>query len=228
MKKRGFFFTVDVTIAMVIIVIGFLLIWSFYVTEGKKEQSYFYAQDAIDFLSYSTVGSVSGTIPYIYKLIQDKKITTFENTLLEQITLFYIEDQDRNSCAAATPISCADGQLPLCKDGQPPSCADGQSPSCTDWLPPSCAGGLPPLCGDKLCKTNLTSKMLESIFTQIIPEQYGTRFILDNKDLYMKNSTTGKGEETSDILVSSKKVVVVVSNKVDLSDPYVAEVRAWR
>lgn len=176
MKKRGYFFTVDVTIAMVILVIGFILIWSFYVTETKKEQPYFYAQDAIDFLSHTTIASVSGTNPYMQSLVLDGNITSLDNTLLEQIALSYMNDNDK---------------------------ADAD-------------------------KTNAAGNITRYVLKDIIPVQYGIRLILNDTDIYVKNATTGSGEDQSDTLISAKKMVVVVFNKVNLSDPFMAEVRVWR
>ena len=53
---------------MVIIVVGFLLIWSFYVFQVKKTQPYFYAQDmarvwrVAEALEYGMVGVNAGVI----------------------------------------------------------------------------------------------------------------------------------------------------------------------
>jgi hypothetical protein len=95
MKKKGYFFTLDVAIAMVIIVIGFLLIWSFYTFQVKKTQPYFYAQDILDFMSSTSISAVSGSIPYVQDLIFDKNITNFDVTLLEQVAIFYMAEPDR-------------------------------------------------------------------------------------------------------------------------------------
>lgn len=173
MKKRGYFFTVDVTIAMIIIVIGFLLVWSFYISETRKIQPYFYSQDIIDYLSTNTLASVSGTTPYVNKLIKDGNITTLDNTLLEQIALFYMNRE-------------AGWQLHLAE--------------------------------------NLTRNSL----VNILPEQYGADILLNRTVLYSKSSNYTSIANESDVLISAKKMVVVVFNKVNLSDPYMMEVRVWR
>ena len=164
---------------MVIIVTGFLLIWSFYLSEAKKEQPYFYAQDALDFMSNTPVSAVIGTSPYMQKLVRDGNITNLDNTLLEQTALSYINEAG-DSCM---------------------------------WPD---------------CKHHLSENITRNTLQDVIPEQYGMHVILNSTTLYVKNATTGRLENESDILISSKKVVVVVLNKVNISDPYMMEVRVWR
>lgn len=177
MKKRGYFFTVDVSIAMIIIVIGFILIWSFYTAEARKEQPYFYAQDALNFLSSNTVGSVTGTIPYVQELLRDRNITNLDNTLMEQIALFYITET---------------------------------------------AG-----CMWSDCMPHLAENLTRNVLKDAIPPQYEAHVLFNHTSLY-KTNATGLGENESTLLVSAKKMVVVVVNKVNLSDPYMMEVRVWR
>lgn len=183
MKKRGYFFTIDVSIAMVIIVIGFLLIWSFYVTETKKVQPYFYARDAISLLSDTPVAAVTGTTPYIQGLARDGNITNLDNTLLEQIALSYIKDN---------------GKLDMSPCGGPP------------------------------CKTYTAHNITRHVLQDVVPEQYGVEVLFNHTQLYPINSSLYKWQNESDLLISAKKMVVVVLNKVNLSEPYIMEVRVWR
>ncbi|MCX6707376.1 MAG: hypothetical protein NT001_04530 [Candidatus Woesearchaeota archaeon] len=88
MKKRGFFFTIDVFIAMIVIVVGFILIWSSMASRTLVTQPYFLSKDTLDFLSTSTNADVSG-IDYVNKLINNGTITDLKLTLAEQIALFY-------------------------------------------------------------------------------------------------------------------------------------------
>lgn len=88
MKKRGYFFTIDVFIAMIVIVVGFILIWSSMASRTLVTQPYFLAKDTVDFLSKSTNADVSG-IAYVNELINTGEITDFKLTLAEQIALFY-------------------------------------------------------------------------------------------------------------------------------------------
>ncbi|MFC1730260.1 hypothetical protein ACFL6I_07965 [candidate division KSB1 bacterium] len=179
MKKRGYFFTLDVSIAMIIVVVGFLLIWSFYITETKKEQPYFYAQDVIDVLSSTQIAGVAGTNNYIQQLVMDGNITHFDNTILEEIALLYMRE---------SVLSCM-------------------------W-----AG----------CKPHLAENLTRSVVGEIVPNQYSLEVIINNERLYWLNSSAGTLQDDSDILISAKKMVVVVHNKVNLSEPYLAEVRVWR
>ncbi|PIN86393.1 hypothetical protein COV19_04905 [Candidatus Woesearchaeota archaeon CG10_big_fil_rev_8_21_14_0_10_44_13] len=167
---------------MVILVIGFVLIWSFYLDETRKEQPYFYAQDVIDFLAHTTVASVSGTIPYVQALVLNGNITNLDNTLLEQIALSYMEDT-----------------------------AKGEQP-----------------CEGADCKTYSAHNLTRFVMKDVIPEYYGIRLLINGTDIYLKNSTFGGMENESDITISAKKMAVVVFNKVNLSDPFIVEVRVWR
>lgn len=80
----------DVLIAMIIMVVGFILIWSSMASKPNIVQPYFLAQDTIDFLS-TTIADVSST-DYVNSLITDGNITSFDTTIFEQIALFYYEN----------------------------------------------------------------------------------------------------------------------------------------
>jgi hypothetical protein len=88
MKKRGFFFTIDVFIAMIVIVVGFMLIWSSMASRTLVTQPYFLSKDTLDFMSASTNADVSN-IDFVNKLVLDNKITDLKLTLAEQIAFFY-------------------------------------------------------------------------------------------------------------------------------------------
>lgn len=93
MQKRGYFFTLDVLIAMIVMVVGFMLIWSSMGTKTSVTQPYFLAQDLIDFMSTTTVADMT-SIEYVRNLTDDGNITKaqLETTVLEQIAFFYYEN----------------------------------------------------------------------------------------------------------------------------------------
>ncbi len=89
MQKRGYFFTLDVLIALIVMVVGFMLIWSSMATKPQIIQPYFLAQDLIDFMSSTTVADVT-SISYVTGLVDNGNISVsqLETTILEQIAFF--------------------------------------------------------------------------------------------------------------------------------------------
>ncbi len=94
MQKRGYFFTLDVLIALIVIVVGFILIWSSMASRTHIVQPYFLSQDTLDLLASSTVADVS-SLDYVKKLREDGNITLqqYDNTLLEQMALYYHQNE---------------------------------------------------------------------------------------------------------------------------------------
>jgi len=90
MQKRGYFFTLDVLIAMIVMVVGFVLIWAAVAGQPQVVQPYFLSQDIIDYLSTTTVGDMTSK-QYVRNLTFNGNISTeqMELSLLEQIALFY-------------------------------------------------------------------------------------------------------------------------------------------
>lgn len=162
--------------AMIIMIIGFIMIWSFYISGTGREQPHFYAEDALSFMSSNTISSVSGTIPYFRALLKDGNITNPDFTIIEQITLMYMN-------------------------------GDGNG---NEYL------------------REISKNMTWHIINSTIPHQYGAQVLLNHTMLYNQSSSAGIGQKDADTLVSAKKVVVVVFNKVNISDPYMMEVRVWR
>ena len=78
------------------------------------------------------------------------------------------------------------------------------------------------------CKPHISENITRYILADITPEQYSMQVFLNDTLLYRKNASEGIHENESSVLISAKKVVVVVVNKVNLSDPYMMEVRVWR
>jgi hypothetical protein len=104
MKKRGFFFTIDVFIAMIVIVVGFILIWTSMTSRALVIQPYFLSKDTVDFLSESTILDITSR-PYIQALVLSKNITIpdYENTIAEQIALFYYQNVTSSDGIAVDP-----------------------------------------------------------------------------------------------------------------------------
>lgn len=177
MKKRGFFFTLDVIIAMVILVVGFVLIWANILTETEQRQPFFYAQTLIDTLSTSSNLDVSNNNLYIQQLIIDGNITDYDMPVLEQIILFY---KNKNK------------------------------PSAQPW--------------EKEMLFNFT----QAVAKRVVVRQYSFALTINEELIYNESTLATPLQNQSEVLISAKKLLVLVTDQSDLSGPYLAEVRVWR
>jgi len=91
-KRRGFFFTVDVFVALSFLVIGFLFIYSAYLNKPASSQTLHYSNDLIDFLANTKINEIDNRD--IFRLWCDAcegathNITNPGNTVLEQMLEF--------------------------------------------------------------------------------------------------------------------------------------------
>ena len=85
--KKGFFFTIDSIIGASIIVIGLLLVNSFYIVEPSYTGLDYSSHDLINALSELRINEVNN--PYVDELISSGEITNTDNTILEQIGEFW-------------------------------------------------------------------------------------------------------------------------------------------
>jgi len=88
-STRGFFFTTDVLLCIIVLVIGFILVWSSFTEEPPKEQPYFLAEDV------STIMATTRNVDILDKIrpmVDDGTVTDLEHTMFEQIGEFYVKD----------------------------------------------------------------------------------------------------------------------------------------
>ncbi|MFH0978934.1 MAG: vWA domain-containing protein [Candidatus Woesearchaeota archaeon] len=89
MGLKGLFFTMDALISAFLIVGALLAASSFYIHEVQKGDTSFVAQDAVNMLSRLKVGETDN--PYVQSLILQHNITDLNNSVLEQIGVFWAE-----------------------------------------------------------------------------------------------------------------------------------------
>ena len=89
--KKGFFFTIDSMIGASIIVIGLLLVNSFYIVEPSYTGLDYTSHDLINALSGLRIDEVNN--PYVDELISTGEVTNTDNTILEQIGEFWALDK---------------------------------------------------------------------------------------------------------------------------------------
>lgn len=89
-NKRGYFFLIDSILALGVLVIGGFLIFSSYVKVPAKEDAAALAESLMDFFSNTKIKDVNNAYAGVGgELWQQGIITNEENTLLQQIGVFY-------------------------------------------------------------------------------------------------------------------------------------------
>ncbi len=89
--KKGFFFTIDSMLGASIIIMGLLLINSFYIVEPSHTSIGYTSQDLINALSTLRINEVNN--PYVGELISTGEITNNDSSILEQIGEFWALDK---------------------------------------------------------------------------------------------------------------------------------------
>lgn len=92
MQKRGYFFTIDAFVAILILVMGILLVLSIQNSRPYDTQALFISQDLMTSLSSTNVRDINQ--PYINALRGNGTITNFDNSVMEQAAEFYVTNQD--------------------------------------------------------------------------------------------------------------------------------------
>lgn len=90
MGKRGYIFTVDAFIAMLIITIGVILVYMAYTLVPDIYQQQAISQDVMIIFSTTEIESLNSN--YINEQQASGNITNMKNTIFEQIAEFYAKD----------------------------------------------------------------------------------------------------------------------------------------
>ena len=86
--KKGYFFTLDAFIAMTMLIVCVVLVFSFYSSKPYPMQSIFLSDDLMRLLSTTHLYELQNN--YYLILYRNGNITQTDNTVLEQIAWFYI------------------------------------------------------------------------------------------------------------------------------------------
>ncbi len=89
-SRHGFIFTVDVMLCMIVLVIGFVLVWSSLTEEPPKEQPYFLADDVATIMATTINADI---LDKIDSFVERGAITNLEYTIFEQIGEFYVKNE---------------------------------------------------------------------------------------------------------------------------------------
>ena len=93
LKKRGYFFILDATLALFVLVIGVFLIVSFYLKAPETSQVGLLSEDLFNFLSSTKIKDLNNAYAGIGGILWNQDIITDpENSLLQQIGEFYAKN----------------------------------------------------------------------------------------------------------------------------------------
>lgn len=107
MNKKAYFFTVDGLIALGILVIGFVFIYAYFISEPPEIQAEFFSSDLVEFLSKTKISDLDETIYVeIYTLVDEQY---YENTLLEQTSFFC--SHNPTSATSLINLATSEGEL---------------------------------------------------------------------------------------------------------------------
>lgn len=84
------FFTIDVFIAMSVLLIGVFVFFAYYSYEVPKAQAVSYTSDIQGLFATTTIADLNPyALPYVKRYLEDHNITRKENTIFTQIAEFY-------------------------------------------------------------------------------------------------------------------------------------------
>jgi len=91
MKKRGYFFIVDSMVALAVLTVGIVLIFSFFNITPRTEQTYTISEDILNILQNNKIRDINNV--HIDILRVNGNITETNKPVLEQLAEFYFRGQ---------------------------------------------------------------------------------------------------------------------------------------
>ncbi|HLC49824.1 MAG TPA: hypothetical protein VJI97_00165 [Candidatus Nanoarchaeia archaeon] len=111
LKKRGYFFVFDSLLGLMIIIIGIVLINSFYVKVRPPAQATLLSDDLLNFLSTKKIKDINNAYAGIGGVLWSQgHITNADNTLLQQAGELY--KKKKYSVAEQFILNVSDGTVP--------------------------------------------------------------------------------------------------------------------
>ena len=107
-SKKGFYFSMDAILFTSIIILTLTLTFSFYVSKAPSTSNNLYSKDLVNVLSSINIEEINNT--YIESLVSSGQIKRLENSVLEQIGLFWAEG--KTTLAANIIENVTDGLIP--------------------------------------------------------------------------------------------------------------------
>ncbi len=101
--KKGYYFSVDAILGLSIVLVGILIMGSFYSNQQETTHLTYVADDLIEVLSTVQISDVNNT--YVQELIATGHITNTNSSLLEQITKLWVEGKHTRASEMARNIT---------------------------------------------------------------------------------------------------------------------------
>lgn len=97
--KKGFIFSFDSFLALIIFTLFTILIYFFFVFSSPTTQQYYFAEDILNVLSTVRINELNlNNYDIISSMISDGKIVDTSLTLFEQILDFQIQGKNQEAC----------------------------------------------------------------------------------------------------------------------------------
>jgi len=103
--RKGYFFTLDALLALFILFIGLMLMSNVYTNTQPRQQISYFSEDVISLLSDTKVTDLNNTL--LAELIANGTISDLENSILEQIGIFWVTNKTDLATKLAKNISHA-------------------------------------------------------------------------------------------------------------------------
>ena len=97
--KKGFIFSFDSFLALVLFTLFTILIYLFFVFSTPVTQQYYFSEDIINVLSTTKISDLNlAEYPDIELMVNDGRITDTSSTIIEQILTFELNDNREDAC----------------------------------------------------------------------------------------------------------------------------------
>jgi len=95
--KKGYFFIVDSMVALGVLAVGIVLIFSAHESSPPTGQSYTISEEVMNILQYNQIKDINNYYAGPNSILtRNNNITDIQKTLLEQVGEFYYRNQSRN------------------------------------------------------------------------------------------------------------------------------------
>ena len=103
--KKGFIFSFDSFLALVMFTLFTILIYFFFIFSTPTTQQYFFSEDLLNVLSTVKISEIQATYPSINQMVLDGKIKNTDLTIIEQVLTFQIENNPSDACGLFSNIT---------------------------------------------------------------------------------------------------------------------------
>jgi|SRR3989338_8232883 len=96
--KKGFIFSFDSFLALIIFTLFTLLIYLFFVFSSPATQQYYFSEDMLNVLQNVKISELQDSYPEINQMVIDGRIKDTEINILEQMLTFELENKRDDAC----------------------------------------------------------------------------------------------------------------------------------